>query len=156
MNAFENSLPHVTEFLIMAVVPYLWTVLWAKLQVPDALIHPKPGPCLCRAGKLPSVCFPLSVSAMLENESIQGLSGVKPTGYRKRSSSMVDGENTYCLEAIIRQMNAFHGVMCDQGLDPEIIQQVFKQLFYVINAVTLNNLLLRKDVCSWSTGMQLR
>lgn len=93
---------------------------------------------------------------MLENESIQGLSGVRPTGYRKRSSSMVDGENSYCLEAIIRQMNSFHTVMCDQGLDPEIILQVFKQLFYMINAVTLNNLLLRKDACSWSTGMQLR
>ncbi|XP_006837551.1 PREDICTED: unconventional myosin-Vb [Chrysochloris asiatica] len=99
---------------------------------------------------------PMIVSAMLENESIQGLSGVKPAGYRKRSSSMVDGDNSYCLEAIIRQMNSFHAVMCDQGLDPEIIQQVFKQLFYMINAVTLNNLLLRKDVCSWSTGMQLR
>ncbi|XP_059102800.1 unconventional myosin-Vb [Peromyscus eremicus] len=99
---------------------------------------------------------PMIVSAMLENESIQGLSGVRPTGYRKRSSSMVDGENSYCLEAIIRQMNLFHTVMCDQGLDPEIILQVFKQLFYMINAVTLNNLLLRKDACSWSTGMQLR
>ncbi|XP_074135463.1 unconventional myosin-Vb isoform X1 [Sminthopsis crassicaudata] len=99
---------------------------------------------------------PMIVSAMLENESIQGLSGVKPTGYRKRSSSMVDGENSYSLDAIIRQMNSFHSVMCDQGLDPEIIQQVFKQLFYMINAVALNNLLLRKDVCSWSTGMQLR
>ncbi|XP_054550028.1 unconventional myosin-Vb isoform X3 [Talpa occidentalis] len=99
---------------------------------------------------------PMIVSAMLENESIQGLSGVKPTGYRNRSSSMVDGDNAYCLEAIIRQMNSFHTVMCDQGLDPEIILQVFKQLFYMINAVTLNNLLLRKDVCSWSTGMQLR
>ncbi|XP_060028315.1 unconventional myosin-Vb [Erinaceus europaeus] len=99
---------------------------------------------------------PMIVSAMLENESIQGLSGVKPTGYRKRSSSMVDGDNSYCLEAVIRQMNSFHTVMCDQGLDPEIILQVFKQLFYMINAVTLNNLLLRKDVCSWSTGMQLR
>lgn len=99
---------------------------------------------------------PMIVSAMLENESIQGLSGVRPTGYRKRSSSMVDGENSYCLEAIIRQMNFFHTVLCDQGLDPEIILQVFKQLFYMINAVTLNNLLLRKDACSWSTGMQLR
>nr|XP_060467782.1 unconventional myosin-Vb [Panthera onca] len=102
------------------------------------------------------VLQPMIVSAMLENESIQGLSGVKPTGYRKRSSSMVDGDNSYCLEAVIRQMNSFHTVMCDQGLDPEIILQVFKQLFYMINAVTLNNLLLRKDVCSWSTGMQLR
>lgn len=93
---------------------------------------------------------------MLENESIQGLSGVKPTGYRKRSSSMADGDHAYCLEAVIRQMSSFHAVMCDQGLDPEIILQVFKQLFYMITAVTLNNLLLRKDVCSWSTGMQLR
>ncbi|XP_074211377.1 unconventional myosin-Vb isoform X4 [Camelus bactrianus] len=99
---------------------------------------------------------PMIVSAMLENESIQGLSGVKPTGYRKRSSSMVDGENSYSLDAVIRQMNSFHTVMCDQGLDPEIILQVFKQLFYMINAMTLNNLLLRKDICSWSTGMQLR
>lgn len=102
------------------------------------------------------VLQPMIVSAMLENESIQGLSGVKPTGYRKRSSSMADGDHSYCLEAVIRQMNSFHTVMCDQGLDPEIILQVFKQLFYMITAVTLNNLLLRKDVCSWSTGMQLR
>ncbi|KAM4706857.1 unconventional myosin-Vb isoform 2-T2 [Discoglossus pictus] len=99
---------------------------------------------------------PMIVSAMLENESIQGLSGVKPTGYRKRSSSMVDGDNSYSLEAVIRQLNTFNSIMCDHGLDPEIVQQVFKQLFYMINAVTLNNLLLRKDVCSWSTGMQLR
>ncbi|XP_034629934.1 unconventional myosin-Vb [Trachemys scripta elegans] len=99
---------------------------------------------------------PMIVSAMLENESIQGLSGVKPMGYRNRSSSMVDGDNSYSLDAVIRQLNTFHSIMCDQGLDPEIIQQVFKQLFYMINAVTLNNLLLRKDVCSWSTGMQLR
>uniref|UniRef100_A0A452GZU1 Myosin VB n=1 Tax=Gopherus agassizii TaxID=38772 RepID=A0A452GZU1_9SAUR len=99
---------------------------------------------------------PMIVSAMLESESIQGLSGVKPMGYRNRSSSMVDGDNSYSLDAVIRQLNTFHSIMCDQGLDPEIIQQVFKQLFYMINAVTLNNLLLRKDVCSWSTGMQLR
>ncbi|XP_063816428.1 unconventional myosin-Vb isoform X1 [Pseudophryne corroboree] len=100
---------------------------------------------------------PMIVSAMLESESIQGLSGVKPTGYRKRSSSMVDGgDNCYSLEAVIRQLNTFNTTMCDHGLDPEIIQQVLKQLFYMINAVALNNLLLRKDICSWSTGMQLR
>ncbi|XP_073475673.1 unconventional myosin-Vb isoform X2 [Aquarana catesbeiana] len=104
-----------------------------------------------------AVLQPMIVSAMLETESIQGLSGVKQTGYRKRSSSMADGgDNSYSLEAIIRQLNAFNIVMCNHGLDPEIIQQVFKQLFYMINAVSLNNLLLRKDICSWSTGMQLR
>ncbi|XP_067886637.1 unconventional myosin-Vb [Heterodontus francisci] len=94
------------------------------------------------------------VSAMLESESIQ--SSVKPMGYRKRSSSRVDVDSSYTLEAMLRQLNLLNSTMCEHGLDPEIIQQVFRQLFYVINAVTLNNLLLRKDVCSWSTGMQLR
>uniref|UniRef100_UPI00398F3F39 unconventional myosin-Vb n=1 Tax=Pristiophorus japonicus TaxID=55135 RepID=UPI00398F3F39 len=99
---------------------------------------------------------PMIVSAMLENESIQGLSSVKPMGYRKRSSSRLDGDSSYTLEAMLRQLNLLNHTMCEHGLDPEIIQQVFRQLFYIINAVTLNNLLLRKDVCSWSTGMQLR
>uniref|UniRef100_A0A8C3USH4 Myosin VB n=1 Tax=Catharus ustulatus TaxID=91951 RepID=A0A8C3USH4_CATUS len=99
---------------------------------------------------------PMIVSAVLENESIQGLSSVKPMGYRKYSSNSGEGDNSYSLDEMIRQLNSFHSIMCDQGLDPEIIQQVFKQLFYMINAVALNNLLLRKDVCSWSTGMQLR
>ncbi|XP_066568297.1 unconventional myosin-Vb isoform X1 [Amia ocellicauda] len=100
------------------------------------------------------IMHPMIVSAMLESESIPSLAGVKPMGYRNRSSSM-DGD-TYSLDALIIQLGNFHSTMCEHGLDPEIIQQVFKQLFYMINAVTLNNLLLRKDVCSWSTGMQLR
>ncbi|XP_014750384.1 PREDICTED: unconventional myosin-Vb isoform X1 [Sturnus vulgaris] len=99
---------------------------------------------------------PMTVYAVLENEGIQGLSIVKPIGYRKYSSNSAEDESFCTLDEMIRQLNTFHSIMCDQGLDPEIIQQVFKQLFYMINAVTLNNLLLRKDVCSWSTGMQLR
>ncbi|XP_030324179.1 unconventional myosin-Vb [Calypte anna] len=103
-----------------------------------------------------AILQPMIVSAVLENESIQGLSGVKPMGYRNRSSSMANGDSSYTLDSIIRQLNTFHSIMSDHGLDPEIVQQVFKQLFYMINAVALNNLLLRKDVCSWSTGMQMR
>lgn len=95
---------------------------------------------------------------MLESESIPSLAGVKPMGYRNRSHSMDtdDGPSSYTLEALIRQLGQFHAVMQEHGLDPEIIGQVVRQLFSCINANTLNNLLLRKDVCSWSTGMQLR
>ncbi|KAM8829263.1 unconventional myosin-Vb isoform 4-T4 [Spinachia spinachia] len=102
---------------------------------------------------------PMIVSAMLESESIPSLAGVKTMGYRNRSSSMdVDsgGPPTYTLQALIRQLGQFHGTMRDHGLDPEIVGQVVRQLFHCVNAVTLNNLLLRKDVCSWSNGMQLR
>lgn len=96
---------------------------------------------------------------MLESESIPSLAAVKPTGYRNRSSSTDNdgsGPCSYTLDALIRQLSQFHSIMRDHGLDPEIIGQVVRQLFHCINAVTLNNLLLRKDVCSWSTGMQLR
>ncbi|XP_063277517.1 unconventional myosin-Vb isoform X2 [Prinia subflava] len=99
---------------------------------------------------------PMIVSAVLENEGIQGLSSVKPMGYRRSASSAAEVDCSYSLDEMIRQLNTFHSTVCDQGLDPEIIQQVFRQLFYMINAIALNNLLLRKDVCSWSTGMQLR
>lgn len=95
------------------------------------------------------------VSGMLEHETIQGVSGVKPTGLRKRTSSIAD-EGTYTLDSIIRQLNTFHSIMCQHGTDPELIKQVVKQQFYIIGAVTLNNLLLRKDMCSWSKGMQIR
>ncbi|XP_050185813.1 unconventional myosin-Vb [Myiozetetes cayanensis] len=102
------------------------------------------------------ILHPMIVSAMLENESIQGLSGVKSMGYRKYISKSSESVMSYGLDDLIHQLNMFHSIMCDQGLDPEIVQQVFRQIFYMINAVALNNLLLRKDVCSWSTGMQLR
>ncbi|KAK7160723.1 hypothetical protein R3I93_008403 [Phoxinus phoxinus] len=98
---------------------------------------------------------PMIVSGMLEHETIQGVSGVKPTGLRKRTSSIAD-EGTYTLDSIIRQLNSFHSIMCQHGTDPELIKQVVKQQFYIIGAVTLNNLLLRKDMCSWSKGMQIR
>ncbi|XP_061086110.1 unconventional myosin-Vb-like [Conger conger] len=106
-----------------------------------------------------AILQPMIVSAMLESESIPSLAGVKPMGYRNRSSSInceSGGPVGYTLEALIRQLGQFSSTMGAHGLDPEISQQAVRQLFYCINAVTLNNLLLRKDVCSWSTGMQLR
>lgn len=102
---------------------------------------------------------PMIVSAMLESDSIPSLAGVKPMGYRNRSSSVdMDGERPagFTLQALIRRLSRFHSTMRDQGLDPEVVGQLVRQLFHCINAVTLNNLLLRKDICSWSTGMQLR
>ncbi|XP_056879260.1 unconventional myosin-Va isoform X6 [Takifugu flavidus] len=102
-----------------------------------------------------NILQPMIVSGMLEHETIQGVSGVKPTGLRKRTSSIAD-EGTYTLDSILRQLNTFHSIMCQHGTDPELIKQVVKQQFYIIGAVTLNNLLLRKDMCSWSKGMQIR
>lgn len=96
---------------------------------------------------------PLIVASMLEHNNMQGVLGSKPTGLRKRSSSCPE-EAT--VELLLQRLNLFHSTMSQHGMDPELIKQVVRQQFYIICAVTLNNLLLRKDMCSWSKGLQIR
>lgn len=97
---------------------------------------------------------PLIVASMLEHEAIQGVLGSKPTGLRKRSTSFPQGAVT--VEALLQRLGLFHTTMCQHGMDSDLIKQVVKQQFYIICAVTLNHLLLRKDMCSWSKGLQIR
>ncbi|XP_067446055.1 unconventional myosin-Va-like isoform X1 [Thunnus thynnus] len=94
------------------------------------------------------------VASMLEHEAIQGVLGSKPTGLRKRSSS--SPEEAVTVEVLLQRLGLFHATMSQHGMDSDLIKQVVKQQFYIICAVTLNNLLLRKDMCSWSKGLQIR
>uniref|UniRef100_A0A8C8SK88 Myosin VC n=1 Tax=Pelusios castaneus TaxID=367368 RepID=A0A8C8SK88_9SAUR len=98
---------------------------------------------------------PMIVPGMLEHESLQGISGLKPTGFRKRSSS-IDDTDTYTMTSILQQLSYFYSTMCQNGLDQELVKQAVKQLFFLIGAVTLNSLFLRKDMCSCRKGMQIR
>nr|XP_014341560.1 PREDICTED: unconventional myosin-Vb [Latimeria chalumnae] len=97
---------------------------------------------------------PMIVAGMLENESIQGLSSAKPLGFQKQTST--SGRVHFTLKSILHQLNCFYQTLNRQGLEPEIIKQAFRQIFYIIGGTTLNNLLLRKDMCSWSNGIQIR
>lgn len=111
---------------------------------------------------------PILVPAVLEHEGIGGISGDKPRPPpRPRQSSSSDGAagsmdapahiNPYeALDKLLRLLTRFHAILSKHGLDPEIIAQIFKQVFYFICAGALNNLLLRKDMCHWSRGMQIR
>lgn len=92
---------------------------------------------------------------MLEQDTIPGMLGLKPTGLRTRTSSFPE-EGSYTLESILKQLESFYLILVQHGNDPEIIRQILKQQFYIICAITLNNLLLRKEMCSWSKGLQIR
>uniref|UniRef100_A0A672PBU2 Unconventional myosin-Va-like n=1 Tax=Sinocyclocheilus grahami TaxID=75366 RepID=A0A672PBU2_SINGR len=102
-----------------------------------------------------NILHPKIAPAMLEQETIQGVMGVKPTGMRKRTSSVYE-ERSHSLESILKQLDVFYYTLLQHGNDTELVRQVIKQLFYTICSVTLNNLLLRKDMCSWSKGLQIR
>ncbi len=115
---------------------------------------------------------PILVPAILEHEGIGGISGDKPRPPpRPRQPSSGDSSSAAAggsldapthidpyeaLDKLLRLLSRFHSILSKHGLDPEIIAQIFKQVFYFICAGALNNLLLRKDMCHWSRGMQIR
>ncbi|XP_067413549.1 unconventional myosin-Vb-like [Emydura macquarii macquarii] len=94
---------------------------------------------------------PMIVAAMLESETIQGLSSARPPGYRKQPAAPA-----YTLDSLLQQLSSFHEVLQGHQLEPAVVGQAFRQLLFTISGVALNYLLLRKDACSWSQGVQLR
>uniref|UniRef100_A0A3Q3FNL4 Myosin VC n=1 Tax=Labrus bergylta TaxID=56723 RepID=A0A3Q3FNL4_9LABR len=99
---------------------------------------------------------PAIVPGMLEHESLQGISSMKPTGFRKRSNSIYEDSETYTLSSIIQQLSTFLSIMSQHDMEQGLIRQAVKQLFFLVGATTLNNIMLRKDMCSCRKGMQIR
>ncbi|CAL8261413.1 unnamed protein product [Merluccius merluccius] len=99
---------------------------------------------------------PMIVPGMLEHESLQGISSMKPTGFRKRSPSVYQDSEAHTISSILQQLGSFHATMSQHGTEPGLLRQAVKQLFFLMGAVTLNNILLRKDLCSCRKGMQIR
>ncbi|XP_029160851.1 unconventional myosin-Va isoform X2 [Nylanderia fulva] len=97
----------------------------------------------------------LTVPALLEHEAIS-----VPTDKsgRPRSSSM-GGEpdsTQQKLDKLLGELTSVHKTLQYHGVDPEVVVQLFKQLFYFMCASALNNLLLRNELCRWTKGMQIR
>ncbi|KAK5867242.1 hypothetical protein PBY51_011753 [Eleginops maclovinus] len=53
-------------------------------------------------------------------------------------------------------LSVFHSTMSQHGMEQCLIKQAVKQMFYLVGATTLNNIMLRKDMCSCRKGMQIR
>ncbi|XP_074834028.1 unconventional myosin-Va-like [Carettochelys insculpta] len=94
---------------------------------------------------------PMVVSAMLESETIPGLSSARPCSTRRPLVAP-----TYTLDSLLQQLSSFHAVLEQHQLAPAVVGQALRQLLFTISGVTLNYLLLRRDACSWSQGVQLR
>ncbi|KAL3061380.1 hypothetical protein OYC64_009542 [Pagothenia borchgrevinki] len=99
---------------------------------------------------------PAIVPGMLEHESLQGISSMKPTGFRKRSNSIYEDSETHTISSIVQQLSVFQSTMSQHGMEQRLIKQAVKQMFYQVGATTLNNIMLRKDMCSCRKGMQIR
>ncbi|KAL2093412.1 hypothetical protein ACEWY4_010724 [Coilia grayii] len=100
---------------------------------------------------------PAIVPGMLEHESLQGMWSPKPAGMRNRSSSVYEEAVGSCsVASILQLLSGFHATMLQHGMDPDLVRQAVRQLFYLLGSTCLNSILLRKDLCSSRKGMQIR
>ncbi|XP_052268072.1 unconventional myosin-Va-like isoform X2 [Dreissena polymorpha] len=96
---------------------------------------------------------PSIVPAVLEHEAIAGLTGRRLRG---RRFSRAQDTPEYSLDSLMKYMNLVLGVLTQHAVDHEVIKQIFRQVYYFLGASALTNLLLRKDMCNSSKGMQIR
>ncbi|XP_063391654.1 unconventional myosin-Va [Cydia fagiglandana] len=89
----------------------------------------------------------LIVGAILEYEEISGLSGPA------RAPPSPPGAGPARLK---QELSAAHDHLHTYHVDASLRVMIFKQLFYYICAYSLNQLLLRKDLCCWAKGLQIR
>ncbi|KAG5900718.1 hypothetical protein JTB14_038236 [Gonioctena quinquepunctata] len=73
---------------------------------------------------------PPIVPAILEHEEIPGISGNKPRGNTSRAT-----ESTVDSHEVLRKLTNHYEILISFGVDPEVISQIFRQVFYLISAV---------------------
>lgn len=59
-------------------------------------------------------------------------------------------------KSLVNQLEHYYKQFEYFGLDKCYSEQIFRQFFYYICAVSMNSLMLRPDICVWKTGMKLR
>ncbi|XP_036377306.1 unconventional myosin-Va [Megalops cyprinoides] len=103
---------------------------------------------------------PIIVPSMLESEMIPGLggSGGKLSGTRKRAGSdaRTGTSETPSMVPVLRELGALHTALSRQALPLSLLEQAFRQITHLLASTALNSLLLRKDICSWNRGLQIR
>lgn len=88
------------------------------------------------------------VSAILEHDEMAR--GKRNTRKNSDAKPIVEPKS------LVNQLEHFYKLFQLHGLDEIFIEQIFKQFFYFICVIAMNNLMLRQELCMWKTGMKIR
>ncbi len=81
------------------------------------------------------------------------------SGHNPETSEILSHYNLYeCFYSFFCsfQLSIFLNVFSRHSLDFDVVKQLFKQIIYIVVSSTVNNLLLRREMCHWFKGMQIR
>src|SRR6218665_689969 len=100
----------------------------------------------------------LIVPALLEHEELAS-SGMYVQKSINRSGSISERDTPSPTEkeihTLIKEMSNIETMFRMHKLDDEFVYQFFKQIYYFIGTVSMNNLLMRKDLCNNNKAMQI-
>lgn len=65
---------------------------------------------------------------MLEQESLQGMYGKQQTN--KQTNGQTVNSEKFTIDSLIKKLNEFLSILNSHGVDPEIVNQIFKQVNY--------------------------
>lgn len=75
---------------------------------------------------------------------------------KKNFKNVIQTEHGAEPKSLVNQLEFYYKQFEYFGLERCYSEQIFKQFFYYICAVSMNSLMLRPDICVWKTGMQIR
>lgn len=98
------------------------------------------------------------IQEMLRNHIVPAILEHDEMARGKRNPrKSVDGQQPIAEpKLLVNQLDHFYKLFKAHGLDDIFIEQIFKQFFYFICAISMNNLMLRHELCMWKTGMKIR
>lgn len=93
---------------------------------------------------------PIIIGAILEYEALN-----PPEPFASLESPSTQMEDTATTDDLIRELGRIHEFMLENFVPQDIAVQAFKQLFYLICAQCLNQLLIRRDLCQFGKSMEI-
>lgn len=93
---------------------------------------------------------PLIISAVLEYEALD-----PPEPFASLESRSITPNEEHPMEDLIKELDKFNDLIKKNSVPEDIAVQAFKQIFYLICAQSLNQLLIRRDLCQFRKAMQI-
>lgn len=94
------------------------------------------------------------VAGLVEHESIPGLTSSHPTGSAPHHGPSHASHIT--VQNVLTQLSSLTDCLEQNCPFVALTQQILRQTFYIINAYMLNSILLRRELCHWAKGVQIR
>ncbi|PIA14386.1 hypothetical protein COEREDRAFT_65770 [Coemansia reversa NRRL 1564] len=97
----------------------------------------------------------LIIPGVVESEALPGFTA-SDSGFFNRLMGTAPRESTVKIENVLSFFNHIWRTMEFYFVDPAIMRQIMSELLCLIGVTAFNNIIMRRNFCSWKRGMQIQ